>query len=94
MRRAAKVDGNQAIIVELLRKAGASVYVVGLPVDLLVGYRGITTLVEIKDPASRYGKRGLNDNQKEFVASWLGSPVVILDSIESTQSFLRGIANA
>jgi hypothetical protein len=39
MRRAAKVDNSQKAIVAALRAAGAFVYVIGQPVDLLVFYR-------------------------------------------------------
>ena len=48
MRRAARVDANQAEIVAALRQAGASVWIIGIPVDLLVGFRGMTIAVEIK----------------------------------------------
>lgn len=40
MRRAAKVDANQAEIIDALRKAGYEVEVLGLPVDLLVWKTG------------------------------------------------------
>lgn len=48
MRRAAKVDANQAQIVRELRDRGAVVWLIGQPVDLLVGYRGVLSLVEVK----------------------------------------------
>ena len=52
MRRANRVDYNQSVIVESLRKAGAYVRIVtmgdGVP-DLLVGYKGFTLLLEVKD---------------------------------------------
>ena len=38
MRHAARVDANQIQIVSALRAAGAYVWIIGLPVDLLVGY--------------------------------------------------------
>ena len=38
MRYAARVDQNQAQVVSALRAAGAYVWIIGLPVDLLVGY--------------------------------------------------------
>jgi hypothetical protein len=53
MRRAAKPDANQSVLIELLRAAGASVYVIGEPVDLLVGYLGITCAVEVKNKAGK-----------------------------------------
>lgn len=49
MRRAAKVDTNQAEIIEALRKAGYEVEVLGLPVDLLVWRTGgHFTFLEVK----------------------------------------------
>lgn len=47
-RHAAKVDANQAEIVAALKAAGATVEVIGQPVDLLVGYRGEWILMEVK----------------------------------------------
>jgi hypothetical protein len=53
VRRAAKVDANQREVVAALRGAGASVQLLhavgeGCP-DLLVGYKGLTMLLEVKD---------------------------------------------
>jgi hypothetical protein len=79
MRRAARVDANQDAIVSALRAAGASVLVIGKPVDLLVGHRGATLLVECKNPGSRYGKKGANANQRSFMETWMGGPVSLVD---------------
>jgi hypothetical protein len=57
MRRAARVDATQEAIVSALRAAGAYVWVIGLPVDLLVGYKNHTFLVECKSgPRKRLTK--------------------------------------
>lgn len=69
MRRAAKVDGNQAAIVRALRKIGCDVYVIGKPVDLVCGYRARNFLIEVKDPN---GSNRLTPAQKEFIATWRG----------------------
>ena len=45
MRRAARVDANQDAVVSALRAAGAYVWIIGLPVDLLVGFRDQTFLM-------------------------------------------------
>ena len=52
MRRAAKIDANQTEIVKALRQVGASVQSLastgkGCP-DLLVGFRGVNWLLEVK----------------------------------------------
>lgn len=75
MRHAAKVDKTQAAIVEALRQAGASVWVIGLPVDLLVGIRSKNYLMECKSPLDRVKKPrngSLTDLQADFIASWQG----------------------
>jgi hypothetical protein len=73
MRRAAKPDANQSALIELFRAAGASVYVIKEPVDLLVGYMGLTCAVEVKNP-NRRGKRlkQRTDQQVEFFANFRG----------------------
>lgn len=92
MRHAARVDGNQAAIVAALRNKGASVYLIKLPVDLLVGFGGKTALVEIKNPASRYGRAGANANQASWLASWQGGTAAVVDSVEAAERLLAVMA--
>ena len=75
MRYAARVDANQTAIVEALRKAGAYVWVIGLPVDLLVGYKGHTFLVEVKNGP----RRRLTALQAGFFENWSGSTLARID---------------
>ena len=53
MRHAKRVDANQDAIVATLRAAGAYVWIIGLPVDLLVGYNGHSFLVEVKTTSKK-----------------------------------------
>ncbi|MFZ9069371.1 MAG: hypothetical protein ACO23R_18535 [bacterium] len=76
MRRAARVDQNQDQIVSALRAAGAYVWIIGLPVDLLVGYKGHTWLVEVKTDS----KKKLTKLQEEFFATWTGGTLCRVDS--------------
>ena len=76
MRYAARVDANQDQIVVALRAAGAYVWIIGLPVDLLVGYKGHTFLVEIK----RTAKSRLTPLQADFFESWGGGTLARIDS--------------
>ena len=92
MRRAARVDANQAAIVSALQAAGASVEIIGLPVDLLVGFRGVTLLIEVKNPKSQYGKAGANKNQANFMQSWRGGPVALVDSPEAALRAIGAIS--
>ena len=63
MRRAARVDANQAEIVDALRSVGAAVQSLaavgrGVP-DLLVGFRGKLYLLEVKMPGEKLTPREL-----------------------------------
>ena len=79
MRHAARVDENQKTIVDALRKAGAFVWLIGLPVDLLVGYKNHTFLVEIKSTS----KKRLTGLQADFFENWSGSTLARVDSPEA-----------
>ncbi len=81
-RYAARVDASQEQIVSALRAAGASVYLIGRPVDAVVGIRGQTLLMEFKTPGTHYGKK-LNDNQQAFKDEWRGFPIAMVDGAES-----------
>ena len=79
IRRAARVDANQTQIVSALRAAGAYVWIIGLPVDLLVGYKGHTFLVEVKDGP----KKRLTALQEDFFANWTGSTLARVNGPEA-----------
>lgn len=72
MRKAARVDANQDEVVKALRKIGAAVYIIGLPLDLLVAYRGRTLLAEVKVEGGRFTKQ-----QAEFMSMWPGEFIVV-----------------
>ena len=75
MKYAKRVDQNQDAIVATLRAAGAYVWIIGLPVDLLVGYKGHTFLVECKSGP----KRRLTALQDDFFKNWSGSTLARID---------------
>ena len=79
MRRAARVDANAIQVVSALRAAGAYVWIIGLPVDLLVGYKGHTFLMEIKDGP----KKRLTKLQADFFEKWSGSTLCRVDGPEA-----------
>jgi len=79
MRHAARVDKNQEEIVSALRAAGAYVWIIGLPVDLLVGYKGHTFLVEVKDGP----RKRLTALQDDFFKNWAGSTLARIDGSEA-----------
>ena len=91
MRRAARVDATQAAVVEALRAAGAYVWIIGLPVDLLIGYAGTTALIECK---SLTGKRnpkpaGYTQLQKDFMLKWTGGTVATVTDAEGALRLLE-----
>ena len=93
MRRAARLDGNQSVIVRALLDAGCSVQSLamvgcGCP-DLLVWSPvGRYILMEIKDPTQDPNKRQLRHSQRMFI-KWWQCPIVI---VETTEQALRAIA--
>ena len=87
MRHAARVDANQAQIVSALRAAGAYVWIIGLPVDLLVGYKGHTFLVEIKNGP----KKSLTGLQADFFENWSGSTLARIDGPEAALRMIGAV---
>ena len=87
LRHAARVDANQEAIVTALRNAGAFVWIIGLPVDLLVGYQQQTFLVEIKTTS----KKRLTKLQADFFLRWTGGLLYRIDSPEAALRMLKEI---
>ncbi len=85
MRRAARVDANQAAIVAALKRCGAYVWVLGLPVDLLVGHQGRMWLVEVKANS----KKKFTPLQEDFIAHWNGIPVVRVESVSDALNLIQ-----
>jgi hypothetical protein len=88
-RQAAKRDQNEREIIQEFRSFGASVHQLsgkGVP-DLIVGYRGITALVEVKMPKGK-----LTDDQKEFFDNWNGGLLFIVRTVADATSVLRKIS--
>jgi len=92
MRRAAKKDRNHVEIVAALRKAGATVVDLGavghgVP-DLLIGHRGRTMLMEIKDGEKCPSQRHLTPDQERFFATWHGGTLAVVDSVDAALRML------
>lgn len=78
----ARTDANQPEIMAAARSIGASVFDTskvanGFP-DLVVAFRGLTHLVEVKNPKTHHGKAGLSKMQKDFSSTWEGGPVHVV----------------
>lgn len=81
-RRYGKPDQNQQPMVDLVRKRlGAAVVITtGVGdgfVDLVVGWRKLTILVEVKKPGGK-----LQQNQVDFRDTWPGGPIIAVQSAE------------
>lgn len=86
-RFARKVDANQPQVVdELERVAGVSVQSLASVgngvVDLLVGFRGVNWLFELKDPNKPPSARKLTPDQLRWHAAWRGQKAVVETSEE------------
>lgn len=89
-----KKDHNHDEIVSALEKCGVQVIDTshmgrGFP-DLICCSRRETHLVEIKNPETHYGKRGLNGLQKKFAEEWRGGPVYIIRTVDDVEAFANG----
>jgi len=97
MRRAAKVDANQTEIVDALRTVGASVHSLaavggGIP-DLLVGFRRVTYLLEVKDGKKKPSARELTPDQVRFHADWFGGACVVVNSVPEALAAVGAISD-
>jgi hypothetical protein len=88
-----RVDHNQAVIVEALEKAGASVIdcsqVGGGMCDLIVGFGGVNYLVEVKNPTHKWR---LTPAQKRWMAVW-PNPIHIVQTVEEALALI-GVQSA
>lgn len=73
-RTAAKRDKNERDIITAYKGIGATVVQLSIKgvCDLLVGFRGVNYLVEVKE-----GKNNLTPDQIAFFDSWAGQRVVV-----------------
>lgn len=81
MRRAAKVDGNQELIVTGLRRLGVWAHSTaalgnGFP-DVLAWWGDRFTLLEIKDPSQVPSARRLTEKERGFFATCPGRKAVV-----------------
>lgn len=87
-RYAKRVDSNQSEIVSALRKAGAAVWVLTSPADLLCGYRGRFLTMEIKDGSKPPSKRPLTPEETAYAGTCqrMGLPHYIVLSVDESLS--------
>ena len=92
MRYANRIDANQNQIVDALRKVGAVVRIIsqgdGIP-DLLVGYKGYTILMEVKDGDKVPSARKLTEAEQKFFDDWRGGMLAVVNSVEEALEILK-----
>jgi hypothetical protein len=98
MRRAAKVDANHGEIVAALRSVGATVQSLaavggGVP-DLLVGWRGLNLLIEVKDGSRIPSQQKLTPDQERWHEAWNGQLVYVVRSVDETLGVLKPMSDA
>lgn len=72
-RHAKSRDLNEPGIVQALEKVGCSVARLDRPVDLVVGFRGRTYLLEVKQHGGR-----LQPSQEDFLRGWVGDIAAVV----------------
>jgi hypothetical protein len=84
-----RVDENQRTITHTFIAMGASVLNLstvgrGCP-DLLIGYRGVSCLVEVKSSE----KAAYTEPQIKFMQEWRGGPVSRVDSVDAAIRLIK-----
>lgn len=79
-RWAKRVDANQEQIISALEAVGASVLIVGKPLDLLVGVPQSKKLAFFECKVKDTGK--LTKAQLDFLDKWSAYPLFVVDSPE------------
>ena len=60
----------------------------GFP-DLVIAFRGRTHLLDVKNPETAYGRRGLNKHQKDFQRRWFDE-IYVASSEEQAEALVMG----
>jgi len=91
VRYSAKTDDNHMDVVKRFREYGCSVLDAsrmgkGFP-DIIVGYRHVNYLIEIKDGKKPQSKQKLTPDQVVFFDTWKGQ-VQVINSLEAVDKFM------
>jgi hypothetical protein len=82
-----RVDGNHAEVVQALKQIGASVLDIhdighGAP-DLVVGFRAVNLLLEVKDGRKPPSARKLTPDEKIFFDGWRGPIYIVYSPVDA-----------
>ena len=64
----------------------------GFP-DLVIGFRGITILAEVKDPSQPPCKRRLTEDEAKFHAGWKGQ-IATVESAAEVEAIMHRLTHA
>lgn len=82
-------DANHTAVVEAVRGIGASVLDLadlggGCP-DVLVGFRGVNLLLEIKDGCKPPSARKLTQAEQDFFRDWRGTVYIVFSAADAIE---------
>ena len=89
---AKRTDANHTQIIKQLRKIpGISVFSThmvgnGFP-DIVVGYKGVNYLIELKDGNKSKSRKKLTEDEKYFHLKWTG-PILVAESLDDILDFI------
>ena len=92
-------DGNHDDIAQALRDLGCSVldaHQCGIPnfPDIIAGLLGRTVIIEVKNPATHYGRAGLTAGQSAFARDWRGGQVYVVTSRDEAIALVQNLRRA
>jgi hypothetical protein len=88
-----RTDANHKEIIDAIRKIPAlsvfSTHTIGkgFP-DIVIGYKGINYLVEIKDGAKTKSQKKLTDDEIRFHQSWFGQ-IIVCECVKDVLQLLQ-----
>lgn len=87
-RYAKQRDANEREIIDALQGVGAKVWQLDRPVDLLVLFRGVFHLLEVKNPKRSYT---VEPGQQAFFADCEGAPVALVLTVEEALAAIGAV---
>ena len=85
-KRIHRTDANQPAIIRALKAIGCSVDIIEEPVDLVVGLRKRTVMMEVKNPAN--GDWKLTPKQQKFFAEFNGEAYIVENEGQALKAML------
>ena len=85
-------DANEREIIDALQALGCKVRQIGPagPLDLVVGFRGRTTHLEVKDGRKPPSDRQLTEREKAFLSGWTGGRAGVVLDVDEAIDFVVG----